>query len=50
MEAYCRGSQKSVSREKELSRRRSKVERERKVWGRGPWGGRALGLLHSRLL
>lgn len=44
MGANCGGSQKSVSREKELSRRRSKVEREGEVWGGGPRGGRALGL------
>ena len=44
MGANCGGSQKSVSREKELSRRRSKVEREGEVWGvAGGCRGRALG-------
>ena len=44
MGAYCRGSQKSVSREKELSRRRSKVERGGGGRGRGTLGWKGPGL------
>lgn len=44
MGAYCGGSQKSVSREKGLSRRRSKVERGRGGRGRGTLGWKCPGL------
>lgn len=44
MGAYCGGSQKSVSREKELSRRRSKVERGAGGRGRGTLGWKGPGL------